>query len=129
MSVSLYQCGTEQHRTPGNDQESWSKVDFLFESGCVLRELQCGRSRCSYFPVNLNLPALFSLLSLGLVRRPVLGVRVASQKLLGIRLDVFFTYIPDVRTYVAPLAWFIYPCCKNGFKNGTRYLSNSKVRW
>ena len=41
-------------------QESWFRLDFLIDNGCVLHYLQYNESRVSYFPVNLSLCFLFS---------------------------------------------------------------------
>ena len=43
-----------QYRTPSKKQESWSKLDFLFEKSRVLNQLQYNDYRFYHFTVNLS---------------------------------------------------------------------------
>ena len=54
-----------EYRAPNKKLENWSSLDFLFENGCVLHQIQNNDSRITSFPVRLSLP--FLLLIFGLV--------------------------------------------------------------
>lgn len=60
---------SQEFRTPDQRQDSWSRLDFMFENGCVLQILQCNDSPnflfCKYQPdflmlLYLNLRFLLS---------------------------------------------------------------------
>lgn len=44
-----------QYRTPIYEQGNWPRLDFLFENGRVLHEIQINNSRISCVPVNISL--------------------------------------------------------------------------
>ena len=60
---------TPVNNIPGNKQESWSRLNFFFEKGCVLHSIQYNDSRISYFPapVNLSLPFLLLVIPEGVL--------------------------------------------------------------